>query len=178
MRGIFPGYAEVEAPQSDDVRAKWSRVLPELSETDYVRDMRLPDKTAVSVARMNEDVNRTVRYRPEQGDRWQTPQETMEELAGDCEDYAILKYAVLLHSGFWLQHAAMILGTIGGQGDHAFLVALVEGKYQVLDNKFDHLIRPPDYVNFTPKKSVGGGEGVLLYLRQFTIADQIKSPRG
>jgi len=33
------------------------------------------------------------------GDAWQTPAQTLATSHGDCEDYAILKYATLLRSG-------------------------------------------------------------------------------
>lgn len=57
---------------------------------------------------------------------------------GDCEDYAMTKYAVLLHEGIPLHNMHFIIATDGWTGaKHAFLqVKTSEGEY-ILDNDFD-----------------------------------------
>lgn len=68
-------------------------------------------------------VNRNVRYQRDAADHWQTPDTTWDRKAGDCEDIAILKRAVLINQG---RADADILFVIAydliARGDHAFLV--------------------------------------------------------
>ena len=47
---------------------------------------------------MNLRINQEIRYQeePPGADVWQTPEETWAIKSGDCEDYAILKYALLM----------------------------------------------------------------------------------
>lgn len=54
---------------------------------------------------INQGVNRSVRYSEDQSlygklDYWAAPDETVQRMAGDCEDAAILKMAILASSGF------------------------------------------------------------------------------
>lgn len=45
-------------------------------------------------------VERYVRYRCDQGDEWQAPEETLRRRAGDCEDFAILVQHVCDQIGY------------------------------------------------------------------------------
>ena len=176
MKNIFPGYVEIEAPASDTERVKWRSVMPGIV-GDYVEDMAMRDRSLASVDSMNDKVNNLIKYKPDDArDHWQMPQETVDKLSGDCEDFAILKYAILRNSGFWGDQLALVLGEIAslsGNKAHAFLVVEVEGARCVLDNKFDQLIDPKNYANFIPKKVVNDN-GVFLYSKQFTIAETTK----
>lgn len=46
-------------------------------------------------ADVNSFVNETVSYVADVRDEWQSPDETMQRKAGDCEDYAVLKFTLL-----------------------------------------------------------------------------------
>lgn len=48
----------------------------------------------------NEAIDLRMRYRPDLDDFWQTPFMTLQRRAGDCEDFAIAKYALLRCAGW------------------------------------------------------------------------------
>jgi predicted transglutaminase-like cysteine proteinase len=82
-------------------------------------------------------VVRRIRYRADapEDDHWATPLATLARGAGDCEDIAILKYALLRAGGVAeADLGLMVLATAGGGGH----VALLVGKERplVLDNRF------------------------------------------
>src|SRR5258708_31828212 len=56
----------------------------------------------VAISAFNADINQRIVYAPEpdSGDAWQTPAQTLTILHGDCEDYAILKYATCFKPGY------------------------------------------------------------------------------
>jgi transglutaminase-like putative cysteine protease len=93
---LFPGYAEIPAPADDPVWRKWDTVSSALDVEYEAIELTLSD-----VARFNEQINRDVPYvsEPLGLDAWQTPTQTMTAQSGDCEDFAILKYAVMKRSG-------------------------------------------------------------------------------
>lgn len=49
------------------------------------------------VMRCDDMVNGRIEYRPDEDDHWATPMETALRKHGDCEDIALLKYALLRH---------------------------------------------------------------------------------
>ena len=91
---------------------------------------------------INFQVNRSMRYVddvPANGslDLWQVPVNN----EGDCEDYALLKYKMLVESGWNPNDLSFaILRTLGTRGGyHAILVATVEGKKYSLDMNFNEV---------------------------------------
>ena len=71
-------------------------------------------------------VKRTVTYTAEQvlwsmAEYWQLPHETVEKGAGDCEDGAILLYAVMKKNGFTDDQVFITCGNVLG-GAHAYIV--------------------------------------------------------
>ncbi|HZP70819.1 MAG TPA: transglutaminase domain-containing protein [Pseudolabrys sp.] len=165
---LFPGYAEIPAPADDPLWRKWLTVrsAPDVEHAPV-------ELSCGDVARFNAQVNRDVHYlaEPRGADEWQTPAQTMSALSGDCEDISILKYAVMRRSG--LPEAAMriVLGQIQGPAgrlDHAWLALFLEDAWRVLDNKFDQLIAPQDYINWLPAKALWSDQ-VALFGRQMTI---------
>ena len=52
------------------------------------------------ITRVNRDINSKIKYKEDVVDKWNTPKETLKLGYGDCEDYAILKFDVLLQLGF------------------------------------------------------------------------------
>jgi predicted transglutaminase-like cysteine proteinase len=169
---LFPGYAEISVPADDSILRKWDALRSSL---DVEHETVEPSLDAV--ARFNEQINRDALYvsEPLGLDVWQTPAQTMTSLTGDCEDFAILKYAVMKRSG--LPEAAMrvVLGQIkalSGNLDHAWLAVWLEGAWRVLDCKFDQLIEPADYINWLPLKAAWSDQ-VVLFGRQITINEII-----
>lgn len=80
------------------------------------------------VAYVNKAVNFAIRYQDDPADVWQTPNDTMKSGTGDCEDYAILKYAALKSLGVDVQ---IVVGWVPQKKSY-HAVAVVNGA--VLDN--------------------------------------------
>ena len=84
---------------------------------------------------INREVNRSVRYRSDRNDQWQTLAQTAARGTGDCEDYAIAKMALLVDLGFAPdQLQFIVLKDTRRQLYHAVLAAHVDGKRYILDN--------------------------------------------
>jgi predicted transglutaminase-like cysteine proteinase len=78
-------------------------------------------------------------------EHWASPLEFLAR-SGDCEDYAIFKYALLRHLGMPADSLRIVLlrRKVDGLG-HAVLAVYVDGKVYILDN-VDGLIRPQNEV--------------------------------
>jgi predicted transglutaminase-like cysteine proteinase len=69
-------------------------------------------------------------------DRWSPPFETLQTHRGDCEDYAIVKYAALLEAGLSRDDMKIvILRNFVRNEDHAVLAARVDGEWLILDDR-------------------------------------------
>ena len=69
-------------------------------------------------------------------DYWATPLETLISGAGDCEDYAIVKYVALRESGIVPDDLRLVIvRDIKDQTNHAVLAARQDGEWLVLDNR-------------------------------------------
>jgi predicted transglutaminase-like cysteine proteinase len=85
-------------------------------------------------------------------DHWSPPFETLQTLRGDCEDYAIVKYAALLQAG--LSHddvKIVILQNLQPKEDHAVVAARVDGHWLILDNRRLALVHDTEMVGSIPK---------------------------
>jgi predicted transglutaminase-like cysteine proteinase len=75
-------------------------------------------------------------------DRWSSPLETLTTGRGDCEDYAIVKYAALLNAGFSEHDVKLIiLQNLARNENHAVIVLRIDGEWIVLDNRWLALVR-------------------------------------
>ncbi len=71
-----------------------------------------------------------------QMDRWSAPLATLKLGKGDCEDYAILKYKLLLEAGVRASDLRIVLvRDTSVRIDHAVLTARAGGRWYVLDNR-------------------------------------------
>jgi predicted transglutaminase-like cysteine proteinase len=69
-------------------------------------------------------------------DRWSDPLETLLSNRGDCEDYAILKYAALLEAGIPKDDVKIvILKNFFPDEKHAAVATRVDGQWLILDNR-------------------------------------------
>ncbi len=129
-------------------------------------------------AAFNADINQRIVYTPEpdRDDAWQTPAQTLTTSHGDCEDYAILKYATLLRAGLSVASLRIVIGeikSIAGNQPHAWCAAYLDGAWRTLDNKFDQIIGVADYVNWLPLAAMHDAS-VVRFGREFTINDMIR----
>ena len=69
-------------------------------------------------------------------DHWSHPLETLQSNAGDCKDYAIVKYAALLTAGVPKDALKIVvLRNRLPNEDHAVLAVRVENEWLILDNR-------------------------------------------
>jgi predicted transglutaminase-like cysteine proteinase len=120
------------------------------------------------VEAVNRSVNQMVRYVSDYqqhglADVWSSPFETLTSGMGDCEDYAIAKFAVLLAAGVPDADIKMLLvRDTAVRQDHAVLAVRVEGRWLVLDNRYSQLSEARDLPHFMPLFAIDRG-GVSLF---------------
>jgi len=159
----FPGYVTAGIKPSDKEVAIWQRVRGGLP----------PQPRKISepmVEYYNGNLNRWLEYRLE--DKWQSPAETLKLRSGDCKDYATLKYATLLAWGESEDNLAIVIGEIRHMPEnepHAFCCWKSAGQWKVLDNNFPQLIKPEDYINWTPLE-YRSGDRMGFYLKEFSFS--------
>jgi predicted transglutaminase-like cysteine proteinase len=98
-------------------------------------------------------------------DHWSDPFETLLSNRGDCEDYAILKYAALLEAGIPKDDVKIvILKNFFPNEDHAALATRVDGQWLILDNRTLTLVRDIDVTRAIPEFALDH-EGVKRFNR-------------
>lgn len=85
-------------------------------------------------------------------DHWSDPLETLQSNRGDCEDYAIVKYAALLNAGFPNDDVKIvILKNLFPNEDHAAVATRVDSQWLILDNRTLTLVHDTDITRAIPK---------------------------
>lgn len=90
--------------------------------------------------KINKQVNNLVKYTLDKDlygvdDYWATPAETLAKKRGDCEDYAILKRALLLKEGIKSRLGyGVILHKNGKSEKHMIDIIVIDGVEYALDN--------------------------------------------
>jgi predicted transglutaminase-like cysteine proteinase len=149
------------------------------SSWDRVSQARLPDAVVLglfgtperqssgTMQTVNQWVNAQITYvedreRWSRADYWASASETLKLRSGDCEDYAILKYQILLSLGFPPEDMYLTLARDLIQNlDHAVLIVKHENKYFMLDNATDTLL-PADFsYDYRPTLSFGSDSAWL-----------------
>jgi len=170
MEPVFVNYLAMEAPPDDQLRIKWDNVRKGFNVTLPVK-LDSPD-----LAKANALVNHLITYKeePEGKDYWQLPEETLTTKTGDCEDFAILKYKLLMPY-YREEDMRIIVGNIkslsvpSGHKPHAWLAVYYDG-WKVLDSMFPQIITPGDYINWIPVAEIHASS-VKLLGKAFKIAD-------
>lgn len=120
------------------------------------------------VEKINSEVNNAVRYVSDYtqhgvADLWSSPLATMASGRGDCEDYAILKYALLLEAGVDKADLRLLLvKDLSVRQDHAVLAVRVDGRWIVLDNRRSAPFETADLGHFMPLFALNQ-QGVNLF---------------
>lgn len=108
------------------------------------------------VERVNLMVNNAVRYVSDVAqhgvaDRWSAPLVTLAAGQGDCEDYAILKYAALREAGVAEADLRLLLVKDRAvRQDHAVLAVRLDARWLVLDNRRAAPLETADLGHFLP----------------------------
>ena len=152
------------------VTKRWARALGELETEASVRHQdrayaaifnQVKNKRrGLQIPKINYMVNRLLAYREDvqiwnTGEYWASPMESLARRAGDCEDYAILKYALLRDLG--VKDADMrivVLMDTAARQHHAVLSVRHEGKWLILDNRFSRIRFERDLPNYQPLYTV------------------------
>lgn len=105
-----------------------------------------------------------------EADVWASPLATFIRGAGDCEDYAIAKFAALRLAGFAPDDLRILIlhDTVRGE-DHAVAAARLDGRWLTLDNRRMALIEDADIRNYRPTL-VMNGDGIRRYLPAVLLA--------
>jgi predicted transglutaminase-like cysteine proteinase len=97
-------------------------------------------------------------------DIWSTPLATLAKGFGDCEDYAILKFAVLLEAGVSPENLRlMIVRDSVRYEDHAIVAVRYADQWLTLDNRRMLMLADTELTNYTPLLLMDGG-GARRYL--------------
>jgi len=84
-------------------------------------------------------------------DHWSDPFETLLSYRGDCEDYAIVKYAALLEAGVPRDDVKIVILKNRFPNEyHAVAATRVNGEWLILDNRTLTLVRDLDLTRATP----------------------------
>jgi predicted transglutaminase-like cysteine proteinase len=85
-------------------------------------------------------------------DHWSDPLETLHLNSGDCEDYAIVKYAALRAAGLSKDAVKIVVWRNRlPNNDHAVLAVRVDDQWLMLDNRTLTLVRDTDVTRAIPE---------------------------
>lgn len=116
---------------------------------------------------VNHAVNHRITYRKDidnhgRLDHWSSPSETLASGFGDCEDYALLKMAMLEAQGVALQDmTVVILYDKKRHFYHAVLSVEVQGTHYILDNMRDQVLADSRLPDYQPLFSISNGRGFI-----------------
>lgn len=105
---------------------------------------------------INRAINLAIRSMSDQAqygetDMWSSPLVTFAHGAGDCEDYAIAKFAALRQAGVPPDDIRIVImrDTVHGE-DHAVAAARLDGHWLMLDNRRMAMVEDADIRNYRP----------------------------
>ena len=96
-------------------------------------------------------------------DRWSPPLETLTTGRGDCEDYAIAKYAALLRAGMSKEDVKLVIvqRRIADE-EHAVAAVRVGDRWFILDNRTQVLVPDLDLRGATPLVVLDSGGAKII----------------
>ena len=109
-------------------------------------------------------------------DRWSPPLETFATGKGDCEDYAIAKYAALIETGVAAADVKlMIVRNTAANEDHAVTAVRLDGAWIILDNRWLRLVEDTGMAQAVPLFALDT-EGVRQFLPDVLIGERRTPP--
>jgi predicted transglutaminase-like cysteine proteinase len=131
----------------------WSEMLAQANEVTGGNPLEM----------VNTWVNWHVRYQDDAGaDEWADALSTLERGAGDCEDFAMTKMALLSALGIPADDMFLVLLRDRRNSEHAVLAVRRNGGFYILDNRTDRLQAADEIADYTPVLSFSG-EFAWLY---------------
>ncbi|MCC2601889.1 transglutaminase-like cysteine peptidase [Sphingopyxis yananensis] len=139
--------------------AKWARAAQPVTHEAALPILMQAQRATNDLQRLQmvqQAVFEQIRYREDRDlygteDYWATPNETLRHMAGDCEDVAILKRALLLRLGIAADQMFLTVGyDLAFRTGHAVLVVRLGQRHYVLDESTGSLIDDQKLVDFRP----------------------------
>jgi predicted transglutaminase-like cysteine proteinase len=132
-----------------------------------------------TLEKVNRWVNRNIAHVSDRrfygtGDYWALASETLRVGVGDCEDFAILKYQMLLAMGYPAEDMYLTLARdLARNADHAMLVVKQNGRFYLLDNSTERVLPADQSYDYRPTMSFNSESGWLHgYTRSEPQANQ------
>ena len=116
-----------------------------------------------TIAVINSWANAKIRYVEDrqlygQADYWADAKTTLRRRAGDCEDIAIAKMALLAGAGVRREDMYLTIARdLARNADHALLVVRSEGRFWLLDNNTDRMLDASAANDYRPILSYSAG---------------------
>jgi predicted transglutaminase-like cysteine proteinase len=132
---------------TDPVLANWANELRPLQNLSKFQMI-----TAVNTL-VNRRIYADDRRNYGRSDYWASPSEFLVK-GGDCEDYAILKFASLLALGVKDQDMRLVVGRLSNGTPHAFLATNVGSHEYILDNRQAQVYLTTNRTDYVPKYSM------------------------
>lgn len=133
------------------INARWDGIAP--LRTDIVLKGRSLDE-------VNKYANNLVAYKSETKDHWQSPRQTLKMKTGDCEDYAILKRALLLNLGYRDEDMLIVfVKDILSRANHALLAVNKGGTWYFLDSQNNLVLTNNQVRDYAPIAAFSGTKG-------------------
>lgn len=103
--------------------------------------------TKADLQKVNGQINRSIVFKSDSENNWQTPNQTMKLHRGNCKDYATTKYYELVNAGVHPEDMLIVVGIYKPLNElHAVLqVKLEDGKLYILDSLSNDIIEASDY---------------------------------
>jgi predicted transglutaminase-like cysteine proteinase len=158
------------------------RADPEACSLEASRLLRMVEAAAARSGRaryelVNQRVNAAVRYTSDLAqhgvlDLWSSPLETLASGRGDCEDYAIAKYAILREAGVAADDLRIVLlRDTQTREAHAVLAARDQGRWYILDNRRLGFYVDGDLPHYLPLFALNH-EGVKLFAAPYAVHER------
>lgn len=133
--------------------AQWERVRKGRLE---VKGLAADAPGRATLAAINSWANARIRYVEDralygQADYWADARTTLKRGAGDCEDIAVVKLALLAGAGVRREDIYLTVARdLARNADHALLVVRAEGRFWLLDNNTDRLLDASEAHDYRP----------------------------
>jgi len=172
--------ADVEIQKLEKCRAEKNCNVAEEKYSAIVKEAR-PKEPYPKVEFVQARINHEIQYVSDytqwgKADRWSLPVDgegkgSLNTGIGDCEDFVLAKYLVLLDALYPYKSMRILLVHDNFvHQDHAVLAVKSDEKWLVLDNRWDRLYEDKHLKQFKPLMSVDA-EGVHYLSKMFRIAD-------
>ncbi|RZV44531.1 MAG: hypothetical protein EX271_01490 [Acidimicrobiales bacterium] len=134
-------------PCADPALASWAQELRPLQNLSKIQKITAVNNLANRRAYADDRRNYG------RSDYWASPAEFLAN-GGDCEDYAILKFASLLALGVQDQDMRLVVGRLANGTPHAFLATNVGSQEYILDNRKTQVYLTQNRKDYVPKYSM------------------------